>query len=224
MMISLRLVCCVFLLLIAACSSLPDKEKIPTANATQQIYFIYREWHTSILLPADAVRAHSLVMKEEAVGQQFIRVGWGDGDYFTGKSKTFGSATKALFVSRYSALQVLAYSQPPFAEIPADTRVPLAITEQGLHQLIRYIDNSFVRDDSGQLIPLPAYGEGVGHFYQAQGQYGLLSNCNTWSGRALQAAGLPVRSRLQLTAQSVFEQAKAISQYQVAQGNLSVNQ
>lgn len=219
-----RLVCCIFFAVLAGCSSSPDKEKIPTENASQQIYFIYREWHTSILLPAEAVRAHSKVMKDEAIGQQFIRVGWGDGDYFTGKSKTFGSATKALFISRYSALQVLAYEYPPFNEIPVETRVPLAITEKGLQGLIRYLDNSFVHGDKGQLIPLPAYGEGVGHFYRAEGQYGLFSNCNTWSGRALQAAGLPVRSRLQLTAQSVFEQARAISDYQAAQGNLSASQ
>ena len=119
---------------------------------------------------------------------------------------------------------MLTYIQPPFDEIPAETRVALVITEKGLRRLIRYLDNSFVRDDKGQLIPLPAYGEGVGHFYRAEGQYGLFSNCNTWSGRALQAAGLPVRSRLQLTAQSVFEQAKSISDYQAARGHLPAAQ
>lgn len=202
------------LLLMPGCSTLPDTNKIPTHNTPQQIHFIYREWHTSILLPAAAVRAQSRYLKHEAEGQQFIRVGWGDGDYFTGKSKSFGTATRALFISRYSALQVLSYGRPPFDEIPAETRVSLAITEQGLRQLIRYIDDSFVLDAAQQPLPLQAYGEGVGHFYQAQGRYGLFSNCNTWSGRALQAAGLPVRSQLQLTAQSVFEQAKAISDYQ----------
>ncbi|WP_235425717.1 DUF2459 domain-containing protein [Cellvibrio mixtus] len=220
----LRLAGCIFFAALAGCSSLPDKTKIPTANTSQQIYFIYREWHTSILLPANMVRSHSKVIGHEAAGQQFVRIGWGDGDYFTGKSKSFGTATRALFISRYSALQVLTYTQAPFNEIPAETRVPIAITDKGLRQLIRYIDNSFVRDDKGQLIPLPAYGEGVGHFYLAEGEYGLFSNCNTWSSRALQAAGLPVRSRLQLTAQSVFEQARAISDYQISQGRIPASQ
>lgn len=218
----LRFVCCFFAVLLSGCSTLPDAEKIPAANtnASQRIYFIYREWHTSILLPAEAVRVHSRYMKEEAIGQQFIRVGWGDGDYFTGKSKSIGSATRALFVSQYSALQVLPYSQNPFNEIPKETWVPLAVTEEGLRGLIRYIDDSFELTGT-QLKPLPAYGEGVGHFYQARGHYGLFSNCNTWSGRALRAAGLPVRSRMQLTAKSVFEQAKAISNYQLAHGSQS---
>ncbi len=206
---------CFFAMLLSGCSSLPDAKKIPAVDTSQRIYFVYREWHTSILLPADAVRVHSRYMQEEAIGQQLIRVGWGDGDYFTGKSKSIGSATRALFVSHYSALQVLPYSQDPFEDIPKETWVPLAVSDEGLRRLIRYIDNSFELAGK-QLRPLPAYGEGIGHFYQARGQYGLFSNCNTWSGRALQAAGLPVRSRMQLTAKSVFEQARTISEYQFA--------
>lgn len=213
-----RWLCCGWLLLLAACSSVPDPQKIPTADASsQRVYFIYREWHTSILLPADAVQRHSRYLQQQALGQQFIRVGWGDGDYFTGKDKSFGSATRALLASQHSALQILAYAQEPFHQLPPDTWVPLAISDAGLRRLIRYIDNSFTLVDQ-QPVPLPGYGEGVGSFYLANGRYGLFSNCNTWSGRALQAAGLPVRSRLQLTAQSVFEQAQVISAHQFGRG------
>lgn len=208
----LRIAFCCLVILHSGCATNPSVSESIT-EASPRIYFIYREWHTSILIPASAVALHSRYMKEEALGQQFVRVGWGDGDYFTGKSKTLGAATKALFISRYSALQILGYSQDPFADLPASTWVPLAITDEGMRNLIRYIDESFDTADE-QPIPLPAYGEGIGHFYQSSGDYGLLSNCNTWSGRALQAAGLPVRSRLHLTAQSVFEQARAISNHQ----------
>ena len=109
---------------------------------------------------------------------------------------------------------MISYAQPPFASIPPETRVPIAITDQGMRKLIRYLDASFALDKAGAVIPLQAYVADAGRFYQASGHYSLFSNCNTWSGRALQAAQLPVRSRLQLTAQSVCEQAKAISQYQ----------
>lgn len=208
-------------LLLASCSALPDTRKIPSADASQQIHLVYHHWHTSILLPAHAVRAHSRYMKELAEGQEYIRVGWGDGVYFTGKDKSFGSATRALLISRYSALQVLTYKQDPFADIPAETHTSLAVTEDGLRRLIRYVDDSFVLAD-GHLEPLPGFGENIGSFYAARGHYGLFSNCNTWSGRALQAAGLPIRSRLQLTAKSVFEQANAISIYQRNQSRESI--
>ncbi|WP_292751797.1 DUF2459 domain-containing protein [Methylophaga sp. UBA4204] len=197
---------------------MPAKQKIPSVNTEHIIYFIYRDWHTSILMDAKTVARHSRYLQQEAASQRYIRIGWGDGNYFTGKSKTFGSATKALIASSHSALQVIAYAQPPFTSIPSETRVPIAITDKGMRKLIRYLDKSFALDESGRVIPLRAYVTDAGHFYQASGHYSLFSNCNTWSGRALQAAQLPVRSRFQLTAQSVFEQAKAISKYQQSLG------
>jgi len=201
---------------------MPAKQKIPTANTEHTIYFIYREWHTSILLDAKTIALHSRFLQQEAVNQRYIRIGWGDGNYFTGKSKTFGSATKALIASSHSALQVIAYAQPPFASIPYETRVPIAIGDKGMRKLIRYLDNSFAVDGDGHVIPLETYVTDAGNFYQARGHYSLFSNCNTWSGSALQAAKLPVRSSLQLTAQSVFEQARFISDYQRALGMLGV--
>jgi uncharacterized protein (TIGR02117 family) len=199
---------------------MPAKQKIPTANTGHTIYFIYREWHTSILIDAKTIALHSRYLQQEASNQRYVRIGWGDGNYFTGKSKTFGSATKALIASSHSALQVIAYAQPPFASIPPETIVPIAITDKGMRKLIRYLDDSFALDKAGQTIPLQAYATDTGNFYQASGHYSLFSNCNTWSGRALQAAKLPVRSSLQLTAQSVFEQAKYVSDYQQSLGLL----
>lgn len=193
---------------------MPAKQKIPVANTEHTIYFIYRDWHTSILIDAKTIALHSRYLQHEAANQRYIRIGWGDGNYFTGKSKSFGSATKALIASSHSALQVIPYAQSPFTSIPAETRVSIAITDKGLRQLIRYLDKSFALNESGQVIPLPAYVTDTGSFYRASGHYSLFSNCNTWSGRALQAAKLPVRSSLQLTAKSVFEQAKYISDYQ----------
>jgi len=213
-------VCLFVLCSLAGCTSMPAKQKIPDTNTEHTIYFIYREWHTSILIDAKTVALHSRYLQQEAATQRYIRIGWGDGNYFTGKSKTFGSATKALIASSHSALQVIAYAQPPFASIPPETRVPIAITDKGMRKLIRYLDNAFALDESGQVIPLQAYTTDTGNFYQASGHYSLFSNCNTWSGRALQAAKLPVRSSLQLTAQSVFEQARYISDYQQSLGLL----
>lgn len=206
---------------LAGCTAMPAKQKIPAAHVEHTIYFIYREWHTSILIDAKTVARHSRYLQQEAAGQRYIRIGWGDGNYFTGKSKTFGSATKALIASSHSALQVITYAQPPFALIPAETRVPIAITDKGMRKLIRYLDSSFALNESGQVIPLQAYATDTGRFYKASGHYSLFSNCNTWSGRALQAANLPVRSSLQLTAQSVFEQAKYLSNYQQSLGLLA---
>lgn len=209
------------ILVLAGCASAPAPQRIPVADTTHIVYFIYRDWHTSLMLDAATVAAYSQRLQYEAKGRQFVRIGWGDGDYFTGKNATWRGATKALVASGYSAVQLLTYNTSPFNQIPVETRVPLAITEEGMRNLIAYLDASLVVDEQQQLIPLPAYGEGVGQFYLAQGHYGLFSNCNTFSGRALQAAQLPIRTAFALTAQSVFQQAQRISQYQQAAGVLA---
>lgn len=211
------------LAVLAGCTTSPNLKKIPLAHTGHTIHFIYHEWHTSILIETEAYARYSKYfpnspsLRAQLQQQKYIRIGWGDGDYFTGKRKTFGAATKALIASDYSAIQIIGYSQSPFAGIPSGTHVPLVITDKSMQRLVRYFDKSFVRMETGDVITLPAYAENTGTFYQAKGHYSLWSNCNTWSSRALQVAGLPIRSRLHLTAKSVFEQAHNISSYQQQQ-------
>ncbi|RYZ79182.1 MAG: DUF2459 domain-containing protein, partial [Moraxellaceae bacterium] len=193
-----------FVALTTGCASTPRAKDVPIADVQHKIYFIYRSWHTSILFDAKTLAPQSPLLKRKLDAEKFARIGWGDGDYFTGKSKTWGTAAKALVVSKYSAIQLLTYNYDPFDEIPADTIVPLMITDEGFRNLSRYVNNSFTLDAQGNLLALMANGEATGEFFQANGHYGAFSNCNTWSGQALRAAGLPVSNRL--TARGVFNQ------------------
>jgi hypothetical protein len=127
------------------------------------------------------------------------------------------TATRALIASPYSAIQVIGYTADPFARIPAETLVPLHITDDAMRGFVTYLDASFARGDANNLLPLPGYVENSGVFFEASERYGLFYTCNTWSSNALRAAGLPIRGAFNLTAQSVFEQARAISDYQQQQ-------
>ncbi len=211
----LRIILLAFFFL-AGCASMPQAKNIPVASTEHTIYFIYRGWHTSILLDAKFLAEQSPQLANDLSGQTYARIGWGDGDYFTGKNKSTTTAAKALVASGYSAVQLLAYDYEPFEEIPADTIVPLALTDQGLQELVLYLGDSIARDQQGQLIRLPAFGDAMGSFFRSKDHYSLFSNCNTWSGHALRAAGLPVATRL--TARGVFEQAVFISHYQSERG------
>ena len=211
------------LAILSGCQTLPSAQKLPLENTPHKIYFIYEGWHTSILLETGAAIPYSRHLHSDLIGQSYVRFGWGDGDYFTGKRKTVAAATKALFVSGYSAVQVLTYTRDPLDHIPVETRVPLAITDKGMKRLVRYLENSLVLDEQGKPMSLPSYVSNAGNFYLARNHYSVFSNCNTWSSGALQRAGLPVRSRLQLTPQSVFEQASAISEVQARLGVFASN-
>jgi uncharacterized protein (TIGR02117 family) len=203
-------------LVLVGCASMPRTQDIPVVNAEHTIYLIYKGFHTSILLDAKAVAAQNPQLANDLDGQTYVRIGWGDGDYFTGKNKSVGTATKALVASGYSAVQLLPYDYEPFDEIPPDTIVPLAITDDGLRQLAVYLGVSIAVDVRGKLMRLPAFGDAMGSFFQSQYHYSAFSNCNTWSGKALRSAGLPVANRL--TANGLFKQAQFISQRQTDQG------
>lgn len=203
-------------LMFVGCASQPRLQDIPLKNTSHKIYFIYRGWHTSVLIDAKTLAAQSPLLKDKLKGQKYARIGFGDGDYFTGKDKSTMSAAKALFASGYSAVQLLPYDDEPFDQIPDNTRVPLAITAQGMQSLITQINQSLALDAAGKPITLPAMGDSMGYFFLASQHYGAFSNCNTWSGQVLRAAGLPIANRL--TASGVFAQAKAISDRQSQAG------
>lgn len=209
---------CVFIT--TACATRPDLSAVPVADTPHTIYYIYRDWHTSVMLDGDTYRRLSKLpqvdttLNTEIAPAGYVRIGWGDGEYYTGKSTSVMTATRALIASRYSAIQVIGYTADPFERIPADTRVALRITDDAMRELVRYLDASFVRDERDQLNPLRAYVDNSGVFFEASQHYGLFNNCNSWSGDALRAAGLPIRGAFNLTAKSVFEQAKVIAEYQ----------
>lgn len=202
--------------LLAGCASMPRTQDIPTVNAKHTIYLIYKGFHTSVLLEAKAVVAQNPQLAKDLAGQTYARIGWGDGDYFTGKSKSVSTAAKALIASGYSAVQLLPYDYEPFDEIPAETIVPLAVTDKGLRQLATYVGSSIAVDAQGKLIRLPAFGGSMGSFFQSQYHYSFYTNCNTWSGNVLRSADLPIAGRL--TAGGLFAQAQSISRYQAERG------
>ncbi len=202
--------------LVAGCASLPKASAIPITNTNHIIYFVYRKWHTSIVLDAKSLATQSAKLADDLPGAKFARIGWGDGDYFTGKSKTWSTAATALVASHYSALQLLTYGDELLTEIPTETIVALAINDNGLQQLIHYIDSSIAVDEKNKAQRLQAYAADTGIFFQATEHYSFFNNCNTWSGQALRLAGLPVANRL--TAQGVFAQAREISRIQSQAG------
>lgn len=212
-----RMVFCCVLALMAGCTGL-DPHKIPLEDAPHRLHLVYKGWHTSLLVEAEPLLRHSPRLAADFEGQRYIRLGWGDGDYFTGVSKSWRTATKALVASDYSALQALAYDFEPFDQIPAHTRVPLALSEEGMAGLAAFIEASIALDAQGEPVHLPPSKTNDNLFYLASHRYSLVYNCNTWSAQALQRAGLPVASRGRVTAGSVFRQAARISAVQAERG------
>ena len=67
----------------------------------------------------------------------------------------------------------------------------LMLTPEQYRQLTKYILSSlkFTEDGGLSWIPGSAYGSRDA-FYEAQGNYTLITTCNHWTGRALEATGV----------------------------------
>lgn len=211
----LRGMLCLLVLPLISCSSPIRSTSLSDQDAPHIIYFIYTGWHTSILINAPTLLSHSPQLAEDFKDRLYLRVGWGDGDYFTGKSKHWTTATKALVASDYSALQVLGYGYDPLDQIPLNTRVSLALTDEGVRQLALFIEHNIAVDAEGNPTYLPPSKMSENLFYRATSHYSLFNNCNTWSSQALREAGLPMRG-WNLTASGAFKRAGEIAAGQQA--------
>ena len=90
----------------------------------------------------------------------------------------------------------------PYADI-----LEIPLSRRGLEALVRFIHATYKRDASDKTIPLgPGHNHRHSLFYLAEGNYSLFNTCNTWISRALQAAGLPMKTAL--FAGGVMRQAK----------------
>ncbi len=201
------------LLFLAGCAGMPSRADLPKEATPHTVHVVQYGWHTALLFDGKDMLARSSKLAQDFHDHKYMLIGWGDGAYFVEDHPAVSQAVKALVASDYPALQAGGReTNPPLGVAPGDS-VPLAVTERGYNQLIAYIDHSIAADADGKPVYLGKQLPNLNLFYKATGNYSLLNNCNSWVVGALRAAELPV-SGFNLTARSVFDQAKRISALQ----------
>lgn len=123
----------------------------------------------------------------------YVAVGWGDREFYLHtpewKDLTARRAFGALSGTGRTLLHVT-WLRP--GELGRRTwRLPL--DNAGHEALARHIRASLAPDAHGRAVPVAGahYGR-VDAFFEARGAYDLFTTCNTWTGRALREAGVPV--------------------------------
>lgn len=165
--------------------------------------------HTSIGMPLstevmDWRRLTSLAHLRAPAAATHIFIGYGHRDFYLNTPSwsqlSLATAADAAFGNGPALLHVEHVATP--AEGP-DLKA-LTLSREEYRRLVGYILPRFRRDATGRNIPLPGRGYGARDmFYEAEGGFDLVFNCNEWTGRALRAAG--VRMGLWTpTAQSVL--------------------
>jgi uncharacterized protein (TIGR02117 family) len=173
----------------------------------QYIYLVRHAWHTGLVVKSDDIDARLWPEKDDFPEALYLEVGWGDRDFYQAARAGVGILLQAAVKSPASVLSVIGLPTAVTRYFPHADILEIPLSRRGLEELVRFIHATYKRDTTGQTIRLgPGHNHRHSMFYLADGDYSLFNTCNTWTTKALQAAGLPIRTALR--AGGVMSQAR----------------
>ncbi len=199
------------LALLSGCAGSPHAI-VPSDNgkqeATHKAYIYQHGWHTSVILPAQAVQEKEPALKQRFPHATYLDFGWGDEDVYQADETRFWPATQAILLPTRAVLHVVATDKPKLDEHTA----PLCLNDTQQQSLVAYVLSSFARDSQQSIIPTALDDGKSSQFYNAQGTYYFLNTCNTWTAKALASAGLDISPVFYPTASQVMHDVKSLKQ------------
>lgn len=166
------------------------------------IYVTSNGWHTELVVEAATLPVGGWLAR----GHRYIQVGWGDRDAYPADRLTAQLALEAALASRGSTLRVSGFDEPILDRFRGIEVVEIRLATSALLTLARFIEASHAVDHDGRPIRLDPAPAGSATFYLARGRFHALNTCNSWTARALQAAGLPISPALTFTAHQLMLQ------------------
>lgn len=163
----------------------------------QLISVVSHGWHTGIVVKRDDIDAHLWPEKDDFPEALYLEVGWGDRAFYQAPQAGVGILIQAALWSPSSVLLVIGMPTTPTQYFPRGDIIEIPLSHRGLEALATFVHATYKRDATGKTMPV---GPGNWHkhsmFYLAEGEYSLFNTCNSWTAKALQAAGLPIRTTL----------------------------
>ena len=197
--------------LLGACSSKPhiiNSTEIKVSPATE-ISIVSHGWHTGFVVPAETITKQLPQLKERFPDVPFIEFGWGDKGFYQAKEITLGLTVQAIFWPTESVIHAVAVPDPAEEYFSNSDIVTLCLEGEQYARLISFIENSFYRNESGEIIPLKTGIYGNSQFYKGEGDYYLMNTCNKWTAKGLSSAGMNLSTTFKLTTGSIMDYLKA---------------
>ena len=120
-----------------------------------------------------------------------VAIGYGNREFYlntpTWGDLSLGTAFTAMFGSGTTLLHVEHIDRPR----PEPMQRPIRLAPGQYRRLVAFIRERFKLGPDGRPIPVPGRGYGpYDAFYEANGGFSAILNCNEWTGRALRTAGV----------------------------------
>lgn len=169
----------------------------PSGNRNIPMYILTNGVHTDLVIPVRTAQIDwsKSVLFENTIGRdttaQWIAFGWGDKGFYletpTWADLKFSTAFKAATGLSTAAIHATYYRSLR----EGNDCIRTSIDSAEYARLIAYIQQSFKRDEHGQILHIVTnanYGR-TDAFYEAKGSYSLFHTCNTWANSGLKASG-----------------------------------
>ena len=196
-------------LLASACAKPIDQLYPPSeADKTKSVFVVNLGWHTGIVIRKADIPLAILPEIRDFPDAEFLKIGWGDWDYYQAPDPGWGMALKAAFWSSRSVLHVVGFKIPVEDQFRGSEIVEIALSDEGLERLRRFVAETFVRSEEG--LPAEAW-PGLypnSRFYPARGRFHIFRTCNTWVAEALHSAGVPITPFYAITAGNLMYQVR----------------
>jgi uncharacterized protein (TIGR02117 family) len=192
---------------VVACAATAGHTPPSHGSATgTPIYVTSNGWHTELVVETATLSVRGWPVDEPFRSRRYLEVGWGDLDAYPADRLTARLALEAALASRGSTLRVLGFDEPIPDRFRGIEVVEIRLATSALQTLARFIEASHAVDHAGRPIRLDPVTAGSAAFYLAHGRFHALNTCNSWTARALQAAGLPLWPTLTFTAHQLMLQ------------------
>ncbi len=155
--------------------------------------------HTDVVFPVQSIERDWTnlfpIDLYEGVDNSFnyLAIGWGDKGFYldtpTWADLKVSTALKATVGASGSAMHIVYLPSPPSTADGYGKQ--LKISREQYRKMLGYIDDAFVKDNSGNIILIkhPDYDIND-NYYEAKGSYSLFKTCNVWTSKCLKTGGI----------------------------------
>ncbi|MDP6872904.1 MAG: DUF2459 domain-containing protein [Alphaproteobacteria bacterium] len=168
-------------------------------------------WHSGIVVAKEDIPSGRIPETADFPDALFFEFGWGDARFYPSKDVTIGMSMNALLVPTPTVIHMVSLWTEPARYFPKAEIVPLKVSTKNLHALIDFIDASFNRSGAPRAAASAPGLYASSHFYPAHGSFHLLNTCNSWTGRALAAAGFDIEPPGTAQAEALMQQVRALA-------------
>lgn len=173
----------------------PHKAKVSHLESCAVTLYVRTNWlHTKLIVPVTTSEFDwTQYLNLNHIGfsgenYSYLSFGWGDREHYlnapTIRETKLDKVIGAFAWPTPPVMKVEGYTSPPLSESGVSV-IPVQVDSKGYTNLSNFILDTFRKDDNEQLIFINQAQTDNSSFFEAQGRYSALENCNNWVANAL---------------------------------------